>query len=184
MVMFCILGPMAHYGNCDKWFIGPLERVASVLQMEYDTVLWIVSVAYWYNEYAFALLSIGVQLYGHWEMELWDFVGDKHMPVAFILSRFSIYRSILRQLFWLGGNQDELNLLLPQEQQQQQEAEEAQQDDTNKTESDRVGGTGTTLSGTTIPTNMTDGSKKEETIRGSPSCDNHYEATMPLLSKQ
>jgi hypothetical protein len=58
------------------------------------TMRWLASVAFWYNEYAFAVLCIYIQLLQHYDLRLWDFAGATNMPYMAIVSRFSIRAAV------------------------------------------------------------------------------------------
>lgn len=58
----------------------------------------LLSVTIWYNEYAFGLICIYVQLLDHFEIQLWDFVGEKQAPYLEMLPRFAVSEVLERAI--------------------------------------------------------------------------------------
>lgn len=94
--MFFFFGPMSNQGRCGD-VVAFMESLSSRLFGSTDTLRSILSVAYWYNEYAFGLISIYVQLDSHYEIQLWEW-AKQNIPYIVILPRFSISNVLERVL--------------------------------------------------------------------------------------
>lgn len=86
--MFVFFGTIRHFGRCEV-VLEFLGLWSERLLGNTETLRWLASVAVWYNEYAFGVILIYIQLLEHYERQLWGFVEEKSMPYAVILSRFS-----------------------------------------------------------------------------------------------
>ena len=100
MFLMYFLGTMDHFNQCDT-ITEIMESISLQIFGNPFTVRWIASVFMWYNEYAFAFMSVYVQLLEHYELRLWDFVGETSMPYAAVLSRFSL-RGAIGAMFGRG----------------------------------------------------------------------------------
>uniref|UniRef100_A0A7S4JDT6 Uncharacterized protein n=1 Tax=Odontella aurita TaxID=265563 RepID=A0A7S4JDT6_9STRA len=89
--VFFIVGPIDRICRCANLWAST-ESLSLKLFGTREAIKWLLSVALWYNEYAFCFLVIYVQLLEHYELRLWDFAGEMNMPYAAILSRFSFRR--------------------------------------------------------------------------------------------
>lgn len=99
---FAILGTVQNRDRCDD-VLAFLDSVSVKAFGDPGTMRWLGSVAFWYNEYAFALMSIYVQLLEHYELQLWEFAGAENMPYMGIVSRFSVRATVQRII---GGFSD------------------------------------------------------------------------------
>ena len=101
-------GALRSFDRCDLLWI-PVDKLSTTVfsaggeRDDHDSVIrlgrMIASALFWSNEYAFGFLAIYIQLFEHWELKIWDFVGDWYMPIATILSRFSLY-SIFQTIYY------------------------------------------------------------------------------------
>lgn len=76
MVPIFVLQTLQNSGLCDdlgKVTESPSERIFG----NPYALKNLLSLALWYNEYAFGLICIYVQLLDHYEIQLWDFVGEQ-----------------------------------------------------------------------------------------------------------
>jgi len=101
------LGTMKYHGRCND--IGTLvDSVSAKAFVNPETLWWLISMAFWFNEYAFAFMCIYVQLLEHYELRVWEFAGATNMPYMGIVSRFSI-RAAVEQLL---GRASDANIFL------------------------------------------------------------------------
>lgn len=84
-VLFFVLGGK----DCED-FWASTESVSTRAFGDPIAIRRLASVALWYNEYAYGLLCIYLQLLNHYEQKVFEFVGESSMPYVIILSRFSI----------------------------------------------------------------------------------------------
>lgn len=99
--LYFFFGTLRHFSRCND-----MQEILQTISIKWfgntTTMRWIVSVMFWYNEYAFAFLCIYVQMLEHYEFQLWEFVGAINMPYMAIVSKFSIH-SALEQVLGGGG---------------------------------------------------------------------------------
>ena len=92
-IFYFVFGTMNHFHRCDD-VLSILEAASQRAFGNATTMRWIASVAFWYNEYAFAFMSIYVQLLSHYEFRIVEFIGENNMPFMAVVSRFSICESV------------------------------------------------------------------------------------------
>lgn len=105
---YFILGTIHGTGHCDNVNTF-LDSASSKIFGNTATFMWLVSVVFWSSEYAYAFLSIFVQLLEHYEYRLWEFTGETNMPYMGIVPRISI-RGAVDQL--IGGSESDADIFL------------------------------------------------------------------------
>jgi len=103
-VGFFAFGYLRTNDKC-KDLLSALESISMTTFGNPTTARWLASVAFWYNEYAFAALCVYVQLLRHYELRLWDFTGGAtNMPYMAIVSRFSIRSAVESIVFGVASS--------------------------------------------------------------------------------